>query len=451
MRSFAASSRRAPTRPWLILCAFTLAYALAYMDRQVLTLLVEPIRHSVGLSDTEFGLLQGGAFAICFALGGVPLGWLVDNRNRMHVTAGCIAAWSLATGSTGLAATYAQLLAARSATALAEAGCSPAAMSVLADVFAPRQLPRATAIYMSAPYIGGGLALFVGGSLLRHFEGSGGAVLPVLGQVAPWQAVFLALALPGLLLALWVGLFLREPARLGVAKLQNRPVSLRETVRFAAVESPYLVSYFLAYACILAALFALLTWYPSLVIRLGYGDAAAVGRPLGLTFLACGLVGTISAQWLVGKVSDAEVLGRVMRIAAWMTALVGVLALAQMLAASFAVSLALYGLTILATSVLTAMMPIALQVGIPNQMRGRIAGLFLLSVNIVGVTLGTALVGAISDAFGGGGPALARAMVGVIALCSLGAFGFVRRTARRLPTGDRLLISSANSKANHEA
>lgn len=436
--------------PWLILLAFTLAYALAYLDRQVLTLLVEPIRHSVGLSDTQLGLLQGGAFAICFALGGLPIGWLVDNRNRMHVASACIAAWSVATCSTGLAASYAQLLAARSATALAEAGCSPAALSVFADVFAPRQLPRATAIYMTAPYIGGGAALFAGGLALRSFERSAGLALPVVGHLLPWQAVFVTLAAPGLLLALLIRLFIREPGRTGLGKNQSQAVTLRETLHFIFVQSRHLTGYFIAYSCILAALFSLLTWYPTLAIRASYGEASAIGRPLGLAFLVCGVAGTLGAQWLVGKVSDHDVLARVMRIARWMIAAVGLLAVAQWSASSFPFSLACYALAILATSVLTSMMPIGLQVGIPNRMRGRVAGLFLLSVNIVGISLGTALIGAISDALGGGAPALAAALAGVIVACSIGAFYCMRRAALRL-RAEPPLPSTLSPKAHHEA
>ncbi|WP_306391897.1 MFS transporter [Telluria beijingensis] len=443
------AAHKRPTSPWLILGFFTLAYALAYLDRQVLTLLIEPIRHSVGLSDTQLGLLQGGAFAICFALGGVPLGWLVDNGNRVRVASGCIAVWSIATGFTGLGTTYAQLLAARSATAVAEAGCSPAAISVFADVFAPRQLPRATAIYMSAPYIGGGAALFLGGLALHGFEQSGGLVLPLAGHLEPWQAVFVVLALPGLLLALLMLLLLREPPRLGSGAASVRQTSLRETVRFIARESGHLPGYFLAYACILAALFSLLTWYPALAVRAGYGEAAAVGRPLGLAFMVCGIAGTLGAQWIVGKVADQDVLPRVLRIARWMTLAVGALALAQWSTASFMPSLACYALAILATSVLTSIMPIPLQVGVPNRMRGRVTGLFLLSVNLVGVTLGTALIGAISDAFGGSAAALAAAMAGVIVACSAAAFLFLRRAARRLPPP--ATIPPLTTKASNEA
>jgi MFS family permease len=420
------------TRRWFVLFMFTLAYAFAYLDRQVLTLLVEPIRAELALSDTQLGLLQGAAFSLFFALGGVPLGWLVDNRNRIGVAAGCIAVWGVATALTGLAASYWQLVVARAGTATAEAGTSPAALSVLADLFPARLIPRATSIYMTAPYIGGGLALVGGSMALQHFTAAGGISLPMVGALAPWRAVFVSVGLPGLLLAALTWLTVREPARSGLGSATDQPVSFGRTLRFVFRDSGFLGFYFAGYAAILVIVFAVLAWYPSLAIREGLGSAASVGRPLGLIFLLSGCLGTLGSQWLVRQGGgDAEVLAKVLRAIhrfLWVQLpIVGLLTFTR----SLAPALVLYAGAIACLSVLTALMPVALQVGVPNRMRGRVAGLFLLVVNLVGSSVGPAAVGALSDAWKNDEHGLARAMLVVVVLASGAAIGFIRLALRR--------------------
>jgi MFS family permease len=422
------------TRSWLLLALLGVAYAFAYFDRQLLNLLVDPIRHSLGLSDTQIGLVQGVAFAFCFAIGGVPLGWLADNVNRIRVAGGCIVAWSLATSSTGFAASYGQLLVARSVTALAEAGCSPAATSIFSDVFPPRLLPRAIAIYMTAPFIGGGAALFAGGYTLRHFEATGGITLPWLGHLVPWQSVFATLALPGLLLAVIVLTLLREPVRTEIDRSSARTITFAEMFRFVFEESRYLLSYFGAYACILAAFFSLLTWYPTFAIRSGFGNAATIGREVGLIFLVCGLIGTLGAQWLVGQVRDTEVVPRILRVAVCALWVLVAVSLMLCLPLTAKASLASYGLFILSVSVLTSLMPIPLQVGVPNRMRGRLVGLFIMSINLIGAGLGPLAVGRMSDAFGSSAHALLIALAGVLLLSNIAALALMLRANSRLKT-----------------
>ncbi|MFT4510590.1 MFS transporter [Caballeronia sp. 15711] len=417
---------------WLVVALFTFAFAFAYLDRQVLTLLIDPIRHSIGLNDTQVGLLQGFAFALCFAVGGVPLGWLIDNWNRTRVASACVALWSLSTVSSGIAASYSQLLAVRSITALSEAGCSPAALSIFADIFPPRLLPRVTAIYTAAPYFGGGASLFAGGYLLARFNRTSGLDIPWLGHLLPWQAVFVVIGMPGLLLALLILLCLCEPARREGDKLAGGTIRLRDVLRFIGRDSGYLPAYFGAYACILAAFFSLITWYPTLAIRSAFGSAASLGPKLGVTFLVCGLMGSVSAQWFVGRAGDAQIVQRVMRLASWFIALQLPASLILARAASIETSIIGYAVMVFAIGVLTSLMPIPLQVGVPNRMRGRVIGLFIFGVNVVGTGAGPVLVGSLSDALGNTAKALSAALPGVLLACSCAAFFCMRYALKQL-------------------
>ena len=418
-------------RRWYVLLVFTLAYAFAYLDRQILTLLVEPIRLDLALNDTQIGLLQGLAFSLFFALAGVPLGWLVDNRNRVGVAAVCVGTWGLATAATGLATSYVQMVAARAGTAVAEAGCSPAALSTFADIFPARLVPRATAIYLTGPYIGGGLALIGGSLALQHFIANGGAELPLLGRLAPWRAVFVVVGVPGLLLAALMRLTLREPPRTGPGLEADRTVSLGRTLRFIFMDSPYLRFYFAAYAFILTIVFVVLAWYPTLAIREGMGSAASIGRPLGLIFLVCGCLGTLASQLAVRRLEDADVLARVLGVIAVFIAIQVPVMVVLTLSRSAAAAFALYAAEILCLSVLTALMPVALQVGVPSRMRGRVIGLFLLTVNLVGGSVGPAAVGALSDASKATEHALSKAMSIVAVVASVLAFLLIQFARKR--------------------
>lgn len=420
---------------WMAVALFTTAFAFAYLDRQILTLLIDPIRHSLGLSDTQVGLLQGLAFALCFAVGGVPLGWLVDNRNRVRVASGCLALWSVATASSGLAGGYAQLLAVRSVTALSEAGCSPAALSVFADLFAPRTLPRATAIYTAAPYIGGSASLIAGGYLLNHFSRTGGMDLPWGGHLLPWQAVFTVVGAPGLLLALIMLFGVREPKRREDAQPNKGGASLRDVMRFMTRDAAHLRGYFCAYACILAAFFSLMTWYPTLAIRSQFGTAASLGPVLGIAFLVCGLAGSLSGQAFVGRVADQEVVGRVIRLAARFSLML-IPAIALMAFGKTLVGSASgYAVMVFVISMLTSLMPIPLQVGVPNRMRGRVIGCFIFGVNVVGTGAGPLLVGAASDRLAVGpvdAHALSISLAVVLVVCASAAYCAMKRALKQL-------------------
>lgn len=420
---------------WRVVALFAAVFAFAYLDRQVLTLLIDPIRHSLGLSDTQVGLLQGLAFALCFAIGGIPLGWLVDNRNRVRVASGCVALWSVATASSGLAASYVQLLAVRSVTALSEAGCSPAALSIFADLFPPRMLPRATAIYTAAPYIGGSASLVAGGYLLNHFGHTGGLDLPWIGHLQPWQAVFSVVGAPGLLLALLILVGVREPQRHELAASKQDHPGLRNVMRFVTRDAAHLRGYFCAYTCILAAFFSLITWYPTFAIRSQFGTAASLGPTLGVAFLVCGLAGSLSGQLFVGNVSDTEIIGRVIRLAMRFILILLPAAALMTFGTSLVLSVAGYAAMVFTISMLTSLMPIPLQVGVPNRMRGRVIGCFIFGVNVVGTGAGPLLVGAVSDRLAvrpGDAHALSLALAIVLLACACAACFAMTRALKQL-------------------
>ncbi|HJR82771.1 MAG TPA: MFS transporter [Sphingomicrobium sp.] len=201
------SARRVSGYAWYALILFVVVYIFNFIDRQIVSILAESIKSDLKLDDAQIGFLYGTAFAIFYSLFGIPLGRLADSWYRGRLMAIGLALWSSMTALSGLAQNYGMLAAARVGVGIGEASASPAAYSMIADYFPKEKRATALSIYSSGLYIGGGLALPLGGFVLawwaRDFPGS---------SIAPWQAAFLAVGLPGLLLAIWIWT-LKEPLR----------------------------------------------------------------------------------------------------------------------------------------------------------------------------------------------------------------------------------------------
>jgi MFS family permease len=193
-----------------VLGVLVLVMVFNFLDRQILSILAERIKADLGVSDAQIGFLYGTAFAVFYAVFGIPLARLADVWDRRKLIAVGLAAWSLMTALSGLAGNFAQLAAARFGVGIGEASASPAAFSLLSDSFPARRRATALAIYSSGIYIGAGLGIAVGGLVVQRWDAAFGAI-PPLG-LRGWQVAFFMVGLPGLLLSLWVAT-LREPRR----------------------------------------------------------------------------------------------------------------------------------------------------------------------------------------------------------------------------------------------
>jgi MFS family permease len=195
---------------WYVLGVLVLVYILNFIDRQILSILAEDIKRDLKLTDQDLGFLFGAAFAVFYALFGVPLGRLADNWNRKKLLAAGLALWSAMTALSGFARDQLTLSLARMGVGVGEASAGPTAYSLISDYFPKHQRATALAIYSSGLYIGGGVSLLIGAKIGQSWNAAypGGGPLGLVG----WQAAFLAVGLPGLLMALWM-LTIREPVR----------------------------------------------------------------------------------------------------------------------------------------------------------------------------------------------------------------------------------------------
>ncbi|HOB13984.1 MAG TPA: MFS transporter [Novosphingobium sp.] len=205
-----AAEPKASGYSWYVLSVLVLVYILNFIDRQIVSILAVDIKRDLGLTDADLGFLGGAAFAVFYALFGVPLGRLADNWNRKNLLAVGLALWSTMTALSGFARNQLTLSLARMGVGVGEASASPTAYSLISDYFPKSQRATALAIYSSGLYIGGGVSLLIGAKIGQSWNAAypGGGPLGLVG----WQAAFLAVGLPGLLMALWVA-SLREPVR----------------------------------------------------------------------------------------------------------------------------------------------------------------------------------------------------------------------------------------------
>jgi MFS family permease len=269
-----------PSRPyaWTVVAILIATAVLSYTDRQVLSLLVDPIRGDMGISDTQISLLLGTAFAVIYGIAGIPLGFLADRISRRNLIFAGVSVWSLGTIACGFSHNFGEIFASRIVVGLGEAALSPAAISLISDYFPPSRRGTAVGFFLSGIAMGSGVAILIGGGVLHAIELGALAATPLAGY-APWRMVLLVIGGPGLLWAMAI-LLIREPVRHTAEGESAAGVADGSTWRatpWARVVPIYIV--------LAAASFvdnAVGAWAPTLLIRDFGKDPAQIGVELGL-------------------------------------------------------------------------------------------------------------------------------------------------------------------------
>jgi MFS family permease len=405
-------------RAWYAVGVLLLAYIFSIMDRQILTLLVGSIQKSLHVNDTLMGLLHGFTFAAFYAIMGFPIARMIDRGNRPLIIAAGIALWSVATAASGFATEYWHLMAARTGVAVGEAVLTPGAVSLLADLFSADKRGRPMGIFGTGGPAGAGIGLLAGGLLLGLFTVSP-MVLPSLGELLPWQATFIAVGLPGLVIALLM-LFVPEPRRQGAARdvpAQGLPLSL--TVDFVRSQRKTFTALMLGAGAFYLAVYGWAGWTPTYFVReLGW-TYPQIGKLLGIILTVAGPVGALGGAWLSDFWRRKGVAHSNLRVGGLSCLGMAVASTGMVYGGSPAVAVAFLALGAMFSFSLTGVGAMSLQEIAPASMRGQAAALFAGVLNIVGAGLGPVAVGVLTDYVLRDSAAIGTAIVATCATASV--------------------------------
>jgi len=383
-----------PSRAWVTVFILMAAYATAFVDRQILTLLVEPVRRDLAITDTQFSLLSGLAFTLFYTVMGVPLAWVADRGSRRNLIMLGIAFWSLMTAACGMANSFLTLFLARIGVGVGEAGLSPAAYSLIADSFPPARRARAMGVYAMGSIAGVGLALIIGGAVVQWAINAPPIVLPLIGELRSWQVAFLIVSLPGPVLVLAMTA-VREPVRQGVSVAAKAP---------AEPLGPFLRQKWLAFTLLSAGyslvgvvIAAYLTWAPAFLIRAYGWEVGKVGAVFGSILLIGSTGGILIGGWWTDRFAQAGRKDAVLRVAMIGGGLAFPFALAAPFAPNGDLAALLLALSFCAFGLTQGLPAVSFQAIAPNRLRARVMALYLLIGNIVAFTIGPTAVALISD------------------------------------------------------
>jgi MFS family permease len=388
-------------RAWYLVFTLLIFYIFSFIDRQIISLMVEPIKRDMHVTDVQIGWLQGLAFAIFYTLFGVPIGWLADRFNRKGIIAAGVLVWSIMATLCGLAKTFGQLFLARIGVGVGEAALSPAAYSMITDAFPRHKLGRAFSIYNMGIAIGSGTALLVGGLVVQAVSDEGRTfTLPLLGEVRAWQFVFIVTGAPGLLLPLLL-LTVRDPERRGLLKTAGsheapKTLPLNEVLMFMWKNKHFYSLHFLAMAMMAMLGYAVGAWLPTVMARTYGISAGTVGTVLGISTILINTTGIFFAGRICDRLTTrGRTDGPILVCLGVAVAVVVTSALPAFMPTTM-LGLAMMCFAGLPFHGYVAMGPMAVNAVTPNQMRAQVSA-YLFTVNFLGLGFGPALVPMISD------------------------------------------------------
>ncbi len=385
---------------WYIVFICMLAYVFSFVDRQVLALLVEPIKHDLGLTDFQFSLLHGLAFSIFYAVMGLPIANLADRYSRPLIISVGVLFWSIATTACGISKNFTQMFLSRMGVGVGEAALSPATYSMLSDYFPRNMLGRAVGVYSIGSFIGAGLAFLIGGYVIALVGDLDNITVPLIGAVQPWQLTFFLVGMPGVLLAVLFWMTVKDPQRKGLLVDETgviKSVSMKQTLGFIRKHKKTFFFHYIGFSFYAMALFAVLSWIPAFYIRKFGMSSIQAGYTLGTIILFANTLGVVCGGWF----SD-WLLAKGYKDAPMRAGFLGACGLLIPIALFPILDLLCLSLTLLVITMFFVSFPMptstaAMQMLAPNQMRAQISAVFLLISNLIGLGLGATLVALLTD------------------------------------------------------
>jgi MFS family permease len=387
-----------PAYSWYVVGVLTLAYVLSFIDRQIITLLIGPIKQDLGLTDTQMSYLIGLSFALFYTVFGFVIALAADRFNRRNIIAAGIVVWSIMTACCGLARGYGQLFLARMGVGFGEGALSPSALSMISDYFPREKLARAISVYTMGIAVGSGIALLVGGTIIELVSTAATVTLPVFGDLRPWQAAFVVVALPGLPLALLM-FTVREPERRGRLAPAGDSAAAREVAarQFRAHWRSY-AGIYVGLSVLTIMAYGVAGWIPEHFRRTYGWGIGEISLGYGLILIVFGPVGAIMGGWMADRFYRRHDDGYLRAALVGLALLVPGYALFALMPSPWLSLLFLIPATLggaMPTSVATASL---MQIS-PNEIRAKVSALYYFVVSLVGLGLGPTSVALLTDYF----------------------------------------------------
>jgi MFS family permease len=396
MENADASARPSNAYSWFVVLFLMVLLTSSFIDRTILSLLVQPIRADLHLTDTEYSYLAGLAFVVLYTLTAIPLGWLADRWSRRLLIAGGVAVWSVMTAGCGLAGSFWRLFAFRVGVGVGEATLSPCSYALIAEMFPPERRARPLSVFTLGIPIGQGLALMIGGTVIDAITRVGPIDFPVVGVTKPWQTVFLIVGLPGLILALLTLLIVRETPQRLLKTADDQP-------SFGAVLA-FMGRHFGVYATLAVSLgcFAIYgyggtAWFPTYLQRVHGFSASESGLFMGSSVLVLGVLGSITAGWFADRLAQRGrhdalfATGIPYAIGMVATASLGTIVTLPWLSLTLVALQGFFTLTWAGVNVATV------QTVTPVRMRSQVSATYLFFTNMIGLGIGPTAIAASTD------------------------------------------------------
>jgi MFS family permease len=430
--------------PWYVVLVLCLAQLVSIVDRIIMGVAAEPVRHDLNLSDSQLGILLGPSFVLLNVVGGLFAGRLADLTNRRWLIFFGIIVWNVANACCGLARNFEQLLTARLVVGLGEAILTPAAMSLIASYFPPKNLYRATSIFLSGTSLGRAAAFLGGGAIIATLA------LPgpdrILSSFAPWQVVFLAASAFGALVAILV-LSIREPVR--IERSDSPSKASAAFAHFRANKRAYLALFF-SFTCTAVVTYVLGGWTVSFFVREHGLSVGAASAWVGTNSLIVGPASTIFGGLVTDYLHAKHVRSPGLRVIICCLILFPFSALGFWLASSFAAAFIFYVLMYFMVGVTIAPSFGGIQAITPEPYRGTITSLFVATYTTLGAGVGPYIVGVLADKVFASdrmlGPSIFIAVTGSAIIGLIAAFSGLGQTFQKSAEGSAVLggYGSAN-------
>lgn len=396
---YAASRRYA----WYVVGLLMVTQVVSYIDRFLPSLLIEPIKADLELTDFQVGLLLGPAFGLFYVFVGVPIGWLADHYSRRKILSAGIAIWCTMTAAAGLVRSFVPLFVARLGVGLGEAVVAPCSVSLISDYFERRKRAPALSVFMAGTFIGAGSAFLFGGPIVYAVGGLPPIDIPGIGELQQWQMAFIVVGLPGLLLSLlmWT---IREPLRRDQAResVETDAVgqaSLRAALRYIRARWRAFGALFVGSAGVVT-MGSLAFWNTAFFTRTWGWDVRQVGIVTGLLFFICGTAGTLigiklTTRWIRQHRRDATLR------ALWVGLLFAALGFSLYpVMPSQELAVVALGVAFVGQAAAAAAGPASLTVIAPGQLKSQGVAIYYLFIGVFGQLLGPPPVGLMTDLFG---------------------------------------------------